>query len=339
MLKRWLIRLFGLLLFTLLVLLTLRFCAPHIENDLHNTASQALQAKQLDWAQVQANGRTLILTGKAPTIERQKQAEQVIRNIWGTIHIDNQLRVAEPLQPYLLKANYDGQRLTLEGYTVDTRSRNLINQTIQQHFDNASTLITWSEREGQPANWAMAASSLITQLHTLQYGQLILENKMATLTGKAISIEAIKTIDENLSSYRAQDYQVHFNLSAPPPEPTCQEKFDRLLSAEKIKFGNNLASIDASSYPLLTRLKTIAKECSKFGIQVAGHTDSVGNDAANQVLSQGRADAVVAHLVKQGLDPSRLTAMGYGETQPIADNGNQVGRAINRRIELTIMGN
>ena len=72
-------------------------------------------------------------------------------------------------------------------------------------------------------------------------------------------------------------------------------------------------------------------------VTIEGHTDSVGSTASNQKLSQQRADAVREVLVSQfGVNPSRLIAIGYGETRPIADNGTPMGRQENRRVEAVV---
>ena len=73
-------------------------------------------------------------------------------------------------------------------------------------------------------------------------------------------------------------------------------------------------------------------------VEIGGHTDSNGDDASNLELSEARAQAVLDYLVDSGVDPTRLTAVGYGETQPVADNATEGGRAQNRRIEFTIIG-
>ena len=71
-------------------------------------------------------------------------------------------------------------------------------------------------------------------------------------------------------------------------------------------------------------------------IKVIGHTDSVGSDEYNQALSERRASSVAAYLLSQGLAPNKLTSEGKGESQPVADNETDEGRAKNRRVELHI---
>ena len=71
-------------------------------------------------------------------------------------------------------------------------------------------------------------------------------------------------------------------------------------------------------------------------IKVVGHTDSQGSDAYNQKLSERRASSVAAFLLSNGLAPEKLTSQGLGESQPVADNSTEEGRAQNRRVELQI---
>ena len=72
-------------------------------------------------------------------------------------------------------------------------------------------------------------------------------------------------------------------------------------------------------------------------VEIGGHTDAQGSDAANQRLSQRRADAVRQYLVGKGVDAGRLTAKGYGEAQPVATNDTPAGRAENRRVEFKVI--
>lgn len=72
-------------------------------------------------------------------------------------------------------------------------------------------------------------------------------------------------------------------------------------------------------------------------IELGGHTDNVGNDAANQKLSEQRASAVREYLIRKGIDAARVTAKGYGEARPVATNDTEEGRALNRRTEVTVL--
>ena len=71
-----------------------------------------------------------------------------------------------------------------------------------------------------------------------------------------------------------------------------------------------------------------------MSVEIQGHTDSIGSDEYNQKLSERRAQSVLEYFVGQGIAKNRLTAVGYGESQPIASNETEAGRAKNRRVQL-----
>lgn len=108
---------------------------------------------------------------------------------------------------------------------------------------------------------------------------------------------------------------------------------------DKVYFDANKTTIKKESYALLDMVaQTINANPDITRIEVAGHTDSDGNDAVNLKLSQGRAEAVAKYLVTTGkVDAARLTAKGYGETKPIDTNATAEGKGNNRRVEFTIL--
>lgn len=118
---------------------------------------------------------------------------------------------------------------------------------------------------------------------------------------------------------------------------TCQHELNDFLSTERVTFKKGKADLSESSYPLLTVLASIARNC-KTRLEIASHTDAEGDAAINMKLSQLRADAVRKHLVQIGVPADRLVARGYGETQPVADNATEEGRAANTRVEFRVIG-
>ncbi len=104
-----------------------------------------------------------------------------------------------------------------------------------------------------------------------------------------------------------------------------------------IKFKTGKAEVDPACDRTMTAIAAIMADYPGFHVQVDGHTDNVGNPAANQKLSQDRAEAVVKYLVtKKGVDAKRLSAKGFGDTKPIADNKTKKGQAKNRRVDFTV---
>lgn len=125
-----------------------------------------------------------------------------------------------------------------------------------------------------------------------------------------------------------------------PVEPVYEEE---VVEAETVrveldvKFDFDKAQVKQDSYSDIENLAEFMKQFPQTSTTVEGHTDSVGNDAYNQKLSERRAGAVRDVLVNQyGVDANRVNAVGYGEAHPVADNATRDGRAVNRRVEAAV---
>jgi OOP family OmpA-OmpF porin len=101
-----------------------------------------------------------------------------------------------------------------------------------------------------------------------------------------------------------------------------------------INFDTGKSVIRDESRPIIEQIVQMLKENPQLKLSVEGHTDNTGNPASNKTLSEERAKSVVSAIVSQGIDVVRLSAAGYGQDKPIADNNTEEGRAMNRRVEL-----
>ena len=126
--------------------------------------------------------------------------------------------------------------------------------------------------------------------------------------------------------------------AAPEPAPAALAPVAAVAPAplvmEGVNFDFDKAVIRQEDIPKLDRDVATLKEWGDVKAEVAGHTCSIGTDEYNMGLSQRRADAVRNYLISKGVPADRLTAKGYGESQPIADNATEEGRVQNRRVEL-----
>ena len=109
---------------------------------------------------------------------------------------------------------------------------------------------------------------------------------------------------------------------------------NQVITLHNVHFEFNKAVLMPDSRQLLTRVAKSLQDQPDLLVEVAGHTDSIGSDEYNQRLSEQRAQAVRKYLLSEGLLSENLTARGYGESQPVADNLTDEGRALNRRVEL-----
>lgn len=103
-----------------------------------------------------------------------------------------------------------------------------------------------------------------------------------------------------------------------------------------IMFASGSSTLRAPAFPKLDQIAGVLNSQKERKITIEGHTDSAGPDAANMNLSAARAESVRAYLVTRGVDASRISAVGMGESKPVADNNTTEGRANNRRVEIVL---
>jgi len=124
-------------------------------------------------------------------------------------------------------------------------------------------------------------------------------------------------------------------VSVPPISTVASETL--LAAAQKVEFETSRATLRTISYEPLDKIVSIMNQYPSYNLEVAGHTDSVGDSAGNQRLSENRAKSCKDYLVRKGISASRINYVGYGEKQPIADNRYKAGRAQNRRVEFRLL--
>ncbi len=104
-----------------------------------------------------------------------------------------------------------------------------------------------------------------------------------------------------------------------------------------ITFATDSSDLSPAFFEVLNSVGRVLGEFDRTVVEVAGHTDSTGTDAYNQALSERRANSVATYLTAQGVMQARLITIGMGETRPVADNSSAEGRALNRRVEITLV--
>jgi len=109
-----------------------------------------------------------------------------------------------------------------------------------------------------------------------------------------------------------------------------------LIMPSNITFESGGSNLSNSFYAVMDSVVLVVQEFDKTIIVTAGHTDSKGSDSYNQLLSERRATTVAGYLRHKGVVEARLETIGFGEAQPVADNATAEGRALNRRVEISL---
>lgn len=120
--------------------------------------------------------------------------------------------------------------------------------------------------------------------------------------------------------------------------PEIEEKDREVLdfAMQAVRFESGKAILLEESYQVLDQISAIMERYPEYHLEIIGHTDNVGAYNMNQILSEDRAKACYLHLLSKGIDPGRLSYVGYGQTKPIADNDSSSGRLLNRRTEFRL---
>ena len=174
-------------------------------------------------------------------------------------------------------------------------------------------------------------------------GTKVYENVATTTFGGAISFIAERKQKAFMSEINIYEKDI-----PPTPEEIAEEEAleEALPDADEqviidavsnLEFASGRSTISESSITALNTMAEMMIRNTNFKVILKGHTDDVGDPAANLRLSQERVDSVIAYLVEAGIDAGRLSGLGYGDRVPIADNSTPEGRQMNRRVEFEIV--
>jgi OOP family OmpA-OmpF porin len=196
-----------------------------------------------------------------------------------------------------------------------------------------------------PQGWAVRAMSGLRALSELHEGDLTLDPETLRVSGRTGDQDLRSRLTRQLSEElgAGADFQLDIRYdeeldpiaSLPTPEE-CVARIEAVQADSKIVFEPGSVEISEEAGEILDRIAEILPDCQHVEMEIGGHTDSQGREEMNLGLSQSRADAVLNGLLARGVLVSNLTARGYGESRPIADNGTEAGRERNRRIEFRL---
>lgn len=209
------------------------------------------------------------------------------------------------------------------------------------HYDANRIEINGSSDE------AIAKASIDKKIQLLQEKGIdasenivILKDKNKTSEDELNSTSLENNLEQNSSNYdiNSTTLKQDQNSSSNKQKVSIQERLNRLLRDKKIQFLFGKDLLTKESKKLLDSIAKILNENNETVIEIAGHTDSLGNSRRNQKLSQRRAQSVKRYLVVKGVKEDRLKAVGYGESMPLVPNDTPQNRGINRRVEFKVIG-
>ncbi|MBC6442717.1 MAG: OmpA family protein [Rhodobacteraceae bacterium] len=201
-----------------------------------------------------------------------------------------------------------------------------------------------------PDGWPGRILAGLEGLSQLDHGIIIVRDDLVSIRGvgarEDIPAEVSRIFATRLGDARDYKIQVAFDQNLIPKQPDiesrlkardCETRINAVLDARQIAFAPSSTDIEAESRDVLDAIAEILHECPEAEFVIEGHTDSRGREEMNLNLSQNRAEAVLSGLIDRRVLTAGITAKGYGEAQPVADNSTEEGRAANRRIAFRLL--
>jgi OmpA-OmpF porin, OOP family len=336
---RWLVIFGALLLLAAILYQCITSKAPRIESGIRGCVSERLADARIDGIEIGVDGRDVTLSGNVAGESQRRQAAVTAADGCGARLVTNTVQIVD-LPPYETSLCVDGRAMRLRGNVPTPALREQATIRARESFGDAAD-VDLVLRTDAPEGFELVFPLVLREMAQLESGCMTLAGNSLSVAGLIRSELARDRLVGVFEQAGRGLYGRTFNLAVPQKSAeaqSCEAYFaERFEAGERVLFDVGSSQLHADGRALLDSLLARARDCSRFRILVTGHTDSDGDAESNRDLSLRRAQAVVDYLAKKGIDPDRMSAVGYGETQPRASNDTDDGKARNRRIEIRIL--
>jgi len=300
------------------------------------------QLSQLDHGSVALGNGAFAIEGEA---ESSEAYIALLATNTGTLPAglqDGNVDIRAPLaSPYRLVIAREPDAVMLDGHVGSKEEREALLHAVQGKFGGLRVLDRLAYASGAPQDFLQAASAAAQAVSRLAGGYSEMSDATLNITGGAYYPAAAGGIVDTIAEEMPEGYDVAVEVverqPAQPVSPLrCRDLLAGAMTTGRIEFAGGESEISADGNGLLDRVAAIVTRCPLATVEVRAHTDSDGSESGNMRLSQARADAIVEYLVDAGIARERLTATGRGESDPVADNSTDAGKAANRRIEFVL---
>lgn len=259
--------------------------------------------------------------------------------------LPDQSAAAEGPPEFLATLSPEGQ-VQLRGRVRDELMRDAVHSFAVARFGRDRVYPAMVLDDTLPEGWPIRVLTGLEALAQLKNGVVVINPDYIDLQGTSGDPAARDTIARLLGEKLGESQNIGIAIevieqpveSTDAPDPaTCVGDVNQVLASDKIIFAPGSVDLEIDALRVVRQIAAILRDCPDVPMEIGGHTDSQGREEMNQRLSQQRADAVLMALVARRVLTENLTATGYGESQPIADNETEEGREANRRIEFRLV--
>ncbi|WP_134726816.1 OmpA family protein [Paracoccus luteus] len=276
--------------------------------------------------------------------EQAARLEQALPDVFSLTATREQPPAADDATPAVFTAEVTPDGIRMRGRITDERMRAAVESLAQARFGTADSAL---RADGTvPSGWTVRVIGALEAMAQLRRGTVTVTPDLIRLTGvsgsRNASAEAAQRLGARLGPGARYELAIAYDERLDPSLglPTgadCVARLNAAQAATPVAFELNRAVFDGDPAPALAGLAGALADCGDFRIEIGAHTDAQGSDSFNAELSSDRAQAVLAALGQAGAPTRNLTAHGYGESDPVAANDTDAGRAANRRIAFRLL--
>ena len=285
--------------------------------------NEADRRRNAEMEAAQKNREALLAQQQAA--DARRTAEQVQAQSEAAIAAKDRQLAIETERARAANLAAETERMKQQNSEMEAAKARAQAEIAQREREEAAAKQRMLEQEAARARESAQAADLRNQAIEQKNKELEEQNRAAQETARRAEEERAKTRAELAR-------QLNIVLV------TRQTARGLIVNMSDVLFDTGLHTLKPGAREKLAKVAGIILAHPGLKIEVEGHADSTGGPAVNQPLSEKRAESVRSYLVSQGVDSNTITARGFGDTKPVADNGTAAGRQVNRRVELVVNG-
>ena len=293
--------------------------------------------KQLERGELAANDRAISVTGETDEPEKRDAVIAAMRDGAGSIPLSDEITVIPRESSEITYRFKNENSIDIAGVLGSAELIESAKGGARDYGGASGITSSLSVDRVSDASWLPGVMELLSEIRTVESAVVTANDNTVMLGGTVSTVERRDQIGE-LAGKLLPEAKIDNRILVvvPVPEKTITQALTD-LNLPGIQFETDSAELREGSREILDGVVRVLADFPDVRVEIAGHTDTDGEDVYNIDLSSRRTETVLGYLTRAGIRSDRLSTRGYGESRPIADNETEEGKAINRRIEFNVL--
>jgi len=287
--------------------------------------------------------KKLIVNGVVASKEDKELVEATINSI-KSLEVESNIVVEEPKSKIehigKLSITKQGDNVTISGIFTSQKEIDSLVELLKSKDLDVKKELCIVDSDLKEDRWKIPFVLVVDDFVEFIQGTIQFDKDAFSIIGETDKEGIKEDVDERLEKID-EDINITNDITFIQPKSNkqkLQEKVNSILKLKSLRFVTATGILLDESKPILDEVANILLKNPNVKVEIAGYTDSDGDEKTNLILSQHRADTVRKYLIKRGVNPKNLKAIGYGEANPLVENNSEENKQINRRVEFIILG-